>query len=52
MVHKSSSKMRDITEYQQIWILLTDFNGSLLYKIAKKSIQWGAELLHADDGQK
>jgi hypothetical protein len=40
MVHRSC-KMPDTSEFQHIWILLTDFNESLLYKIALKSIQWG-----------
>lgn len=33
--------MPDTSEFQKIRILLTDFNESLPYKIAWKSIQWG-----------
>ena len=38
---RRSCKMPDTSEFQQIWILSTDFNESLPYKIAWKVIQWG-----------
>ena len=40
-----------LSDFNQIWIVLTEFNRNFQYKIARKSIQWDSSSYIRADGR-